>query len=178
MTRGSTPAFFPSFVRCDPPKSAGEGPQVLSHWHPSRTNDDATDDDLGRHYFAEAISFCRQIGAPFFMVCVLREIRRSPLGAVESAFVRELANKATAGGNSPVMVDREASSLVHLHGCELEMVRGVEWAARDFILRANQHRRPDVLYAAILEWLRAPDTWIAEVVALAIAGAAMKGVLS
>jgi hypothetical protein len=73
------------------------------------------------------------------------------------------------------MVDREALSLSHLHGCELELIRDIERAARDFILDANYSRRPDVIYAAILEWLRAPDTWVAEVVALAIGGAAMKG---
>jgi len=124
------------------------------------------------------ISFCRQIGAPYFLVCVLKEIRHSEFGPVEIAFLRELASKATAGGSSPRMVDQEASSLARLHECDLELVRGVEWAALDFIHSANRYRQPDALYAAILEWLRAPDTWIADVVALAIAGAAIKGTLS
>jgi hypothetical protein len=171
-------AYFPSFVDCAVSKTPGVGPEVISHWHPSRSGIEAVDGNLGRGYFLEAISFCRQIGAPYFLVCVLKEMRHSEFGPVESAFVRELASKATAGGNSPGMVAQEASSLVHLHGCDLEFVRGLEWMARDYILSANQHRQPDAVYAAIMEWLRAPDTWIAEVVALAIAGAAMKGALN
>jgi hypothetical protein len=170
--------YFPSFVKCGPPKTVEGGPQIISHWNPNRTNIEATDENLGRNYCREAISFCRQIHAPYFMACVLKEMRFSEFGKVESAFLRELASKATAGGNSPRMVEQEAVSLTYLNGCDLEFVRGLEWTARDYILCANQYRRPDALYAAILEWLRAPDTWISEVVALAIAGAAMKGILN
>jgi hypothetical protein len=147
-------ASFPSFVKCGPPKTAEGDPQIISHWNPNRTNIEAIDENLGRSYFREAISFCRQIQAPYFMVRVLKDIRFSEFGTVERAFLRELANKATAGGNSPRMVEQEAVSLTYLHGCDVEFVRGLEWTARDYILCANQHRRPDALYAAILEWLK------------------------
>ena len=127
-SRSEVRAYFPSFVSCAPPSKAGDSSQVISHWNPTRTNIEATDTDLGQGYFREAISFCRQIHAPYFMVRVLKEMRFSGIGTVESAFLRELASKATAGGNSPTMADQEAASLTYLHGCELELVRGVEWA--------------------------------------------------
>ncbi|WP_426434286.1 hypothetical protein [Bradyrhizobium genosp. P] len=132
VSQPAMPAYFPSFVECAPPKSAGDGPRVISHWNPGRTYVEAIDDNLGRSYFVEAISFCRQIGAPFFMMRVLQDIRHSEFGSVESAFIKELANKATAGGNSPRMVDREASSLSRLKGCELELIRGVEGGSEGF----------------------------------------------
>jgi hypothetical protein len=34
-----------------------------------------------------------------------------------------------------------------------------------------------MLEGAFVDWFRAPDTWVAEVVALVICGAAMKGAL-
>ena len=169
--RSGTQIYFPSFVATD-------GGRVLRHWKPIRTGIEAIDVNQGQNYCQEALRFCRRIGAPFFMVCVLKDIRYLELGSVEIAFLRELASKATAGGNSPGMIDQEAQSLSRLHKCDLELIRGVEWATRDFILNANQYRQPETLYAAILEWLGAPDTWIAEVTALAISSAAMKGLLN
>ena len=98
--------YFPSFVRCAPPNSVREGPRVIGHWNPDRTGTDEIDENLGRNDFREAISFCCQISAPYFMVRVLKDIRSSEFRPGERAFPRELANKATAGGNSPLMIDR------------------------------------------------------------------------
>jgi hypothetical protein len=170
------PSFFPSFVECAP-AVMGHAPEVVSHWSPKRTGIDLLDAHNGVRHFAEALAFSREIRAPYFLVCILKEMRVAGVGAVERAFLRELASKATAGGQGPQMNDQEASSLIILHGCDIETIRGVEAAARDFILLANRYRRPDALYNALMEWFRAQDNWVAEAVALVICGAAMKGAM-
>jgi hypothetical protein len=172
----SKPSFFPSFVECAP-SAMGRPPKVVSHWSPKRTGIDLLDTRNGVRHFAEALTFSMQIHAPYFMVCVLKEMRVAGVGPMERAFLRELVSKATAGGRGPQMSDQEASSLIILHGCDIETIRGVEAAARDFILAANQSRRPEALYGALMEWFRAPDSWVAEAVALVICGAAMKGAM-
>jgi hypothetical protein len=169
-------SFFPSFVECAP-AAMGSPPEVVSHWSPKRTGIDLLDARNGVWHFAEALAFSREIRAPYFLVCVLKQMRVAGVGAMERAFLQELVSKAVAGGRGPQMNDQEASSLIILHGCDIETIRGVEAAARDFILLANRHRRPDALYSALMEWFRAQDNWVAEAVALVICGAAMKGAM-
>jgi hypothetical protein len=170
------PSFFPSFVECTP-SALGSPPEVVSHWSPKRTGIDLLDARNGVRHFAEALAFSREIRAPYFLVCVLKQMRVTGLGPMEQTFVRELVSKATAGGQGPHMSDQEASSLIRLHGSDIETIRGVEAAAREFILAANRHRRPETLHGALTEWFRAPDSWVAEIVALVICGAALKGAL-
>lgn len=170
------PSFFPSFVECAP-SATGEPPEVVSHWSPKRAGIDLLDARNGVRHFAEALAFSREIRAPYFMVCILKEMRVTGIGPMEKAFLQELVSKATAGGQGPQMSDQEASSLVILRSCDIETIRGVETATRDFILAANRNRRPEKLYGALMEWFCAPDTWVAEAVALVICGAAMKGAM-
>jgi hypothetical protein len=170
------PSFFPSFVECAA-RTGNESPEVISHWNPKRTGIDLLDARHGVRHFAEALAFSREIRAPYFLVCVLKQMKVGGVGAMERAFLQELVSKATAGGQGPQMSDQEASGLIILHGCDIETIRGVEAAARDFILLANRHRRPDALYSALMEWFRARDNWVAEAVALVICGAAMKGAM-
>ena len=171
------PSFFPSFVECVPARATDEAPEVISHWNPKRSGVDLLDAKQGVRYFAEALAFCREIRAPYFLVCVLKEMRFDQIGSLERAFLNELASKATVGGRSLEMSAQEASSLIALHGTDLETIRGVEASVREFIETANLRRRPDALSCLMADWLRAQDNWVSEAVAIAICVAAMKGAL-
>lgn len=172
---------FPSFVECAP-CAPGEDAEVVSHWNPNRAGIEPVDIARGLHYFAEALNFVRQMTAQenktgvYFLVCVLKEMRFSPIGTIERAFLGELASKAMSGGSCPELVHKEAEMLAHLSGVDLPLVREVEGAIRDYILWANYERRPGNIHVLLNDWMRAPDGWVSELAALGICGAAIKGV--
>jgi hypothetical protein len=171
------PSFFPSFVECAPPRTGEEPPEVVNYWNPKPTGIAALDVQRAAVYFSEALAFAREIRAPYFLVSVLKEMRGGSLGTIEQAFLHQLTSKATAGGRSQEMGAEDALSWAALYGTDLETIRGVEAAVQDFILMANQRRRPDALFCLLADWMRAPEGWVSEVAAIAICVAAMKGAL-
>jgi hypothetical protein len=172
---------FPSFVQCAP-AGLDEEAELVSHWSPARTGVETVDVARGLHYFSEALNFVRQMSATdnktcvYFLVCVLKEMRFSPIGTIERAFLGELASKAMSGGSCPELAHKEAEMLAHLSGVDLPLVREVEGAIRDYILWANYERRPGNIHVLLNDWMRAPDGWVSELAALGICGAAIKGV--
>jgi hypothetical protein len=169
------PLVFPSFVERG--RHGEKDSEVISHWNPKRTGIELLDTRIGARHFSEALAFSREIRAPYFLVCILKEMRVTGIGPMERAFLRGLISKAIAGGHGPQMSDQEAYGLAMLRDCDIETIRGVETSARGFILAANRYREPEMLECVLVDWFRAPDTWVAEVVALVICGAAMKGAL-
>jgi hypothetical protein len=82
-----------------------------------------------------------------------------------------------AGGFSPLLIDAEAAGFAQRYQIDVPSVREMETIIRGFLISAGQERNPGKVLATIDEWLRspAPDGWALELVALGIAGAAMKG---
>jgi hypothetical protein len=124
------------------------------------------------------VAFARKINAPYFLVCVLKDIRSFTIGTMERAFLIELASKAVAGGRGSGLCNQEASNLALLHGTELGSIREVEARTRDFLLFANRQRRPDMVTKLLNEWVQAKDGWVVETVAFSLCLAAMKGALN
>lgn len=169
------PIYLPTFVETLPASKPGDGPRIISHWSPQKSGITAVDEMSGINYCLEAIKFARQIRAPYFLVCVLKQMRRTEIGIIETAFLNQLCSKAIAGGRGPFMPDSEAIALSQIHGCEISIIREIEGWAQYLILKANNSRQPEILWELLVEWFAAPDTWIAEVVGLVICGAALKG---
>jgi hypothetical protein len=177
------PNSFPSFVE-QVPAAPGCESEVVSHWNPARSGIVSVDRSRGVRYFQEAMTFARAITAnspggngAYFVACVLKEMRCSPFGTIEQTFINELASNAAAGGWSPLLIDAEATAFAQRYQIDVPSVREMETIIRGFLISAGQERNPEKVRTTLDEWLRSPtpDGWALELVALGIAGAAMKG---
>jgi hypothetical protein len=123
--------------------------------------------------------FARTIGAPYFLVCVIKDMRSMPVTAMEQAFLDELAGKATAaGGRSPGFRPADASNLALLYDADLNTVREIEAHLQRYLAFANHQRRPGLVADLLHDWLQVRDGWVLETIAFSICAAALKGSLN
>jgi hypothetical protein len=106
--------------------------EIIIHWNSERTGIELVDAQSAIRYFNEMLAFARNINAPYFMVCAIKETRLLPIRAMDQAVIERLASKVIRGSRNPGLSDKEAFSLACYTSTNLQHVRDMEAVTQDF----------------------------------------------
>jgi hypothetical protein len=115
--------------------------EIISYGHPERTGIELVAAQSAIRYFNEVLAFARNINAPYFIVCAIKEMPLLPIGAMEQSFIEQLASAAICGGRNPGLSDQQASNRALLCRTDLQYAPGMEATIKDFNVTTNQQRR-------------------------------------